>query len=234
MCVNAEMGTGESMSDAILFDIDGTLVDSTYHHAIAWQRAFDRHDLSVPLWRVHRSVGMGGDKLVGHVAGDLVEERHGDELRKAWREEYVDLKAEVDPLPGAADLVRRLVADGYRVAVASSGDPGFSREAVDQVGIEDDIELLTTSEDAQESKPEPDLIGVTLDRLGDVDRAVLVGDTPYDVRAAARAGLPCIGLRSGGYSQGELTDAGAVLVVDAPEDLVEVDWNHYLTDRGAP
>ena len=219
-------------SSAVLFDIDGTLVDSTYHHAIAWQRAFDRHDVSVPLWRVHRTVGMGGDKLVAHVAGDPVEERHGDELRRAWREEYVELKAEVDPLPGAGELVRRLVADGYRVAVASSGDPEFSRDAVDLVGIGGHIELLTTSEDAEESKPEPDLIGVTLDRLGDVDRAVLVGDSPYDVQAAARAGLPCIGLRSGGYSDAELTDAGAVLVVDSPEDLVDVDWNHYLNAPG--
>ena len=155
-----------------------------------------------------------------------------NELRRAWREEYVELKAEVDPLPGAGELVRRLVADGYRVAVASSGDPEFSRDAVDLVGIGGHIELLTTSEDAEESKPEPDLIGVTLDRLGDVDRAVLVGDSPYDVQAAARAGLPCIGLRSGGYSDAELTDAGAVLVVDSPEDLVDVDWNHYLNAPG--
>ena len=93
---------------AVLFDIDGTLVDSTYHHAIAWQRAFDRHDLPIPLWRIHRTVGMGGDKLVGEVAGDEVERDLGDALRDAWKEEYVELKAEVDPLPGAAELVRRL------------------------------------------------------------------------------------------------------------------------------
>ena len=220
------------MTDAILFDIDGTLVDSTYHHAIAWQRAFDRHDVPVPVWRIHRTVGMGGDKLVAQVAGDGVEDRLGDDLRKAWREEYLELKAEVDPLPGAAELVHTLVADGYRVALASSGDPEFSREAVDQLGIGDDIELLTTSEDADESKPEPDLIGVTLERLGQVDRAVLVVDTPYDVESAGRAGLPCIGLLSGGYSDAELTDAGAVLVVDTPEDLLDLNWNDYLSTRG--
>jgi HAD superfamily hydrolase (TIGR01549 family) len=220
------------MTDAILFDIDGTLVDSTYHHAIAWQRALDRHDVPVPLWRIHRTIGMGGDKLVAEVADEDIENRLGDALRKAWREEYADLKAEVDPLPGAAELVRRLTADGYRVALASSGDPEFSREAVDQLGISDDIELLTTSEDADESKPEPDLIGVTLKRLGQVDRAVLVGDTPYDVESARRAGLPCIGLLSGGYSEAELTGAGAVLVVDTPQDLLDLDWNDYLRSRG--
>lgn len=222
------------MTDAILFDIDGTLVDSTYHHAIAWQRAFDRQHLPVPLWRIHRAVGMGGDKLVAEVAGDRIEQRHGDALRDAWREEYAELRTEVYPLPGATDLVRGLTKDGYVVALASSGDPEFSREAVATLGIKGDIALLTTSEDAEESKPEPDLIGVTLDRLGEdrpVDRAVLVGDTPYDVEAAARAGLSCIGLRSGGYSQAELEEAGAVLVVDAPEDLADLDWDEHLSPR---
>lgn len=218
---------------AILFDIDGTIVDSTYHHAIAWQRAFDRNDLPTPLWRIHRTIGMGGDKLVAEVVGDEVEERVGDELREAWKQEYEQLKAEVAPLPGAADLVRRLTGAGYRVALASSGDPVFSREAVEMLGIGDDIELLTTAEDAEESKPEPDLIGVTLERLGGVERALLVGDTPYDVESAARAGLGCIAVRSGGYGEAELVEAGAVLVVDGPEDLIELDWEKYLSGEGA-
>ena len=216
---------------AILFDIDGTLVDSTYHHALAWQRAFARHQVVLPLWRIHRTVGMGGDKLVAAVAGDEVEERIGDSLRTAWREEYVAVKAEVDPLPGAAELVRALVAAGYTVALASSGDPEFADEALDDLDIRDQVALLTTSEDAEESKPEPDLIGVTLDRLEGVRRAVMIGDTPYDVESAQRAGLGCIGLRSGGYSEAELVDAGAVLVVDAPEDLMGIEWEDYLRAR---
>ena len=216
---------------AILFDIDGTLVDSTYHHALAWQRAFARHQVVLPLWRIHRTVGMGGDKLVAAVAGDEVEERIGDSLRTAWREEYLDIKAEVDPLPGAAELVRTLVAAGYTVALASSGDPEFADEALDDLDIRDQVALLTTSEDAEESKPEPDLIGVTLDRLDGVRRAVMIGDTPYDVESAHRAGLGCIGLRSGGYSEAELADAGAVLVVDAPEDLMGIEWETYLRAR---
>ena len=212
---------------AILFDIDGTLVDSTYHHALAWKRAFDRHDVPIPLWRIHRTIGMGGDKLVAEVAGDEVEQRLGDALRDDWREEYVEIKPEVVALPGAADLVRKLVADGYRVALASSGDPQFADEALDDLDIRDEVAVLKTSEDVDGSKPEPDLIEVTLDALG-TRRAVLLGDTPYDVESAGRAGLSCIALRSGGYSEAELVEAGAVLVVDAPEDLMDLDWETHL------
>jgi HAD superfamily hydrolase (TIGR01549 family) len=219
------------MTDAILFDIDGTLVDSTYHHAIAWQRAFDRHDVAIPLWRIHRTIGMGGDKLVAEVAGDDVERRLGDRLRDDWREEYVAIKGEVAPLPGAAELVHRLAKAGYLVALASSGDPEFADETLDDLGIRDDVSVLRTSDDVDGSKPEPDLVEVTLEALG-TQRGVLVGDTPYDVESAARAGLSCIGLLSGGYSRAELTDAGAVLVVDAPEDLIDIDWNDYLQQRG--
>jgi HAD superfamily hydrolase (TIGR01549 family) len=217
---------------AVLFDIDGTLVDSTYHHAIAWQRAFDSIDKPLPLWRIHRSVGMGGDKLVADVAGDEVEEEHGDDLRDRWREEYAELRSEVDPLPGAADLVRSLAKAGYQVALASSGDPEFSREAITTLGIDDEVAALTTSEDVDDSKPEPDLLQVTLYRLDGVTHAVFVGDTPYDAESAAKAGMKCLGLRSGGYSEAELLDGGAVLVVDLPEDLLELDWEQYLSPVG--
>jgi HAD superfamily hydrolase (TIGR01549 family) len=217
---------------AILFDVDGTLVDSTYHHAIAWQRAFDRHEVRIPLWRIHRTIGMGGDKLVAEVAGEEVEKRLGDALRDAWRDEYIELKTEVDPLPGAAALVRGLADSGYRVALASSGDPEFADESLDDLDIRDHVDLLTTSEDVDNSKPEPDLIEITLEKVG-TTRAVLVGDTPYDVASAERAGLHCIGLRSGGYSEAELTGAGAVLVVDSPEDLHDLDWEKYLTGGDA-
>ena len=186
--------------------------------------------MTIPLWRIHRTIGMGGDKLVAHVAGDEVEERLGDALRDDWREEYVKIKPEVAALPGATELVKKLAADGYLVALASSGDPEFADEALDDLDIRDDVAVLKTSADVDGSKPEPDLIEVTLEALG-TRRAVLVGDTPYDVESAERAGLKCICLRSGGYSEAELVDAGAVLVVDAPEDLMDLDWEEYLIHR---
>jgi HAD superfamily hydrolase (TIGR01549 family) len=214
--------------DAVLLDIDGTLVDSTYHHAIAWHRAFTRIGDPPPTWRLHRAIGMGGDKLVAHVAGDETEAQHGDKLRDYWRQEYLELREEVQPLPGAAELVRQL-SGRYRIALASSGDPEFSREAIDLLGIGDRIDVLTTSEDVDDSKPDPDLVTTTLDRLGEVGRAVFVGDTPYDVEAAARAGMGCIAVLSGGFSRAELTDAGATLVVESPAELVGVDWTPYLS-----
>lgn len=212
------------MTLAVLLDIDGTLVDSTYHHAVAWHRAFARHDLRPPMYRIHRTIGMGGDKLVAEVAGDDVEERLGDALRDAWKEEYLPLREEVRPLPGARDLVLALCSAGHRVALASSGDPQFSAEAVELLDIGDQIELLTTAEDVDASKPEPDLLEVTLQKMGDPGRAVLLGDTVHDVESARRAGLPCVALLSGGYGEAELTEAGAVRVVALPEDLLELDW----------
>lgn len=213
------------MRAAVLLDIDGTLIDSTYHHAVAWYRAFARITDPPPMWRVHRSIGMGGDRLVAEVAGEDTEARHGDRLRSAWREEYAAIRAEVRPLPGAAELVPRLAADGFEVALASSGDPEFAQEAVDLLGIGSHIATLVTSADVDSSKPDPDLVQHTLRRLEDPDAAVFVGDTVYDVEAAGRAGLACIGLRSGGFGTAELLRAGASRVEHDPAGLLDLDWS---------
>jgi HAD superfamily hydrolase (TIGR01549 family) len=216
------------MTSAVLLDIDGTLVDSTYHHAVAWHRAFSQITDVPPLWRLHRAIGMGGDRLVAAVAGDAAEEEHGDDLRDAWRKEYAKLRAEVRPLPGAADLVHQLVRDGFVVALASSGDPQFGREAVDLLGIGSAIADLLTSEDVDSSKPDPDLIQETLGRLDGVESAVFVGDTVYDVESAARAGIGCVALRSGGFGRAELEDAGALRVEELPSDLLALDWTQLV------
>lgn len=210
---------------AVLLDVDGTLVDSTYHHAVAWHRAFSRHVTAPPMWRLHRAIGMGGDKLVAHVAGEEVEDRLGDRLRSDWREEYLALRGEVPELPGAADLVADLAGRGFRVSVASSGDPQFARDAVDFLGVGEHLEDLVTSADVDASKPEPDLVGEALERLGTPAHAVLVGDTVYDVEAARRAGITCVALLSGGFGREELRSAGAVEVVEHPADLRDFDWH---------
>ena len=216
------------MSDrvAVLLDIDGTLVDSTYHHAMCWHRAFTRlgHDLTVN--RLHRLIGMGGDRLVAAAAGDEVEESDGDALREAWGEEYAEVADQVRPVPGAADAVRRLVDAGYVVALASSGEREFAEKAVDDLGIEDVVTVMTTSSDAEESKPHPELIETTWRQVREdhgAGRALLVGDTPYDVESAHRAGVPCVAVLTGGFDEGELSGAEAVLedVSDLTPEVVE-------------
>ena len=212
------------MSAAVLLDIDGTLVDSTYHHAVAWHRAFTRITDVPPMWRLHRAIGMGGDRLVAAIADEATEERYGDDLRDAWREEYAKLKAEVMPLDGAAELVRMLAREGFTVALASSGDPEFSREAVDLLGVADEVSVLLTSDDVDSSKPDPDLVETALAKVGDPEHAVFVGDTTYDVEAAGRAGIGCVTVRTGGFGKAELEQAGALRVEDAITDLLGIDW----------
>lgn len=219
--------------DTILLDVDGTLVDSTYHHAVAWHRAFRSHDIPLPLWRVHRAIGMGGDLLVGALAGQEVEDRIGDELRAAWAREYEPLRAEIEPLPGAVDLLRELKRRGFLLALASSGKPDHTRQALDLLGVADLLSAVTTSEDADTSKPAPDILGVALRRAGGTS-ALVIGDSTYDIEAATNLGAPCIATRAGGYGADELRRAGAVLVADGMVDLLEADWDGLATAGPAP
>ena len=221
MGMTPDAGPGNA-PDTVLLDVDGTLVDSTYHHALAWWRAFTDHDVDVPVWRIHRSIGMGGDRLVGEVAGDEVERRLGDELRAAWKANYDrDHLAMVKPFAGAADLVRELRGRGWRVAIASSGKPDHTKRSVELLlGIADDVDAVTTGDDAESSKPAPDILAVALRRAG--GRAgICVGDSPYDVEAAAAIGAPCIGVLTGGFSRAELEEAGAVEVAENVRELAD-------------
>lgn len=210
--------------DTVLFDVDGTLIDSTYHHAIAWARAFARFDLHPPLWRVHRSIGMGGDQLVPSLVGDDVENEHGDDLRDAWEEEYEKLLPEVRGFDGAADAVRAARSKGYKVALASSGKEEFTDAALEKIGLtRDDFDSVTSSDDADSSKPEPDILEVALEEAGG-SKGVLIGDATWDVEAAKKAGMSTMGLRTGGFSAAEMRDAGAIDVVDAITDLRDGTW----------
>lgn len=209
--------------DTVLLDVDGTLVDSTYHHALAWHRAFRSQGIDLPMWRVHRAIGMGGDRLVGALAGDEVEDRLGDALREGWVAEYDRLVDEVSPLPGAADLVRALTERGFLVALGSSGKPQHTDKALGLLGIADLVAAVTTSDDAESSKPAPDILQAALDRAGG-HSAVVVGDSTFDVASAARMGAPCVAIRTGGFGADELQRAGAVLVADGLVELLDADW----------
>lgn len=206
---------------AAILDVDGTLVDTNYHHALAWYRAFHDCGVLVPLWRLHRHVGMGGDKFVSAVAGQAAEEQLGDEVRGRWEELFNELLPEVAPTPGARELVIALKQRGNRVLFATSAIGAhfdvFLDEKLDARRFADG---WVTKDDADASKPDSDLIEAALAQI-DGGPAVMVGDTPWDCTAAHRAGIKTICLLTGGFSEAELTAAGAIAVYESPHDLCE-------------
>jgi HAD superfamily hydrolase (TIGR01549 family) len=218
------------MTDTAIFDVDGTLVDSNYQHAIAWSRAFLRYGIVRPLWRIHRGIGMGGDMFVPEVAGREVEETHGDALRDAWVEEFDRLIDEVQPFEGAHELLAEVKDRGFRLVLASSGKSKHVEHFLDLIDGKPLADAWTTSEDAEHSKPEPDLVKSALAKVGS-SSAVMVGDSTYDAIAAAKVGVATIAVRTGGFSVEELTDAGAAGVYDS---LVDLRRNLDATGLAAP
>ncbi len=212
--------TGESRTGTVVLDVDGTLIDSNYHHALAWSRAFRHCEVAVPVWRIHRSIGMGGDKLVAAVAGDDVEREHGDDIRDRWEKEYDEIIEETRLLPGAKELLAAIRDHGADVALASSSIPKHAQRAFDLLDADDLADTATTSEDAEESKPDPELVEEALSRVEGLP-ACVVGDAVYDVEAARAAGIPAYGVLTGGYGRAELEEAGAAGVYTDLRDLLD-------------
>jgi len=207
------------MPSIAILDVDGTLVDTNYHHAIAWFRAFLRHDVVVPVWRVHRHIGMGGDQLVAAVAGDEVEERHGDDIRDSESELYRELIGEVRTMEGSRELIEDLRERGHTVVLASSAKDWEVEHYIELLDAKEIVEAWTTSADVEQTKPEPDLIKAALEKADTDGDALLIGDTVWDVEAAARAGVETLAVLTGGFSEQELRDAGARDVYESVEEL---------------
>lgn len=211
----------QPVSTAIL-DIDGTLVDTNYHHVIAWARALQRFDIDVALWRVHRLIGMGGDQVVTSLCGQEVEDEHGDEIRSAESEEYMRLIGEVRPLEGARDLIIALKDRGHSVVLASSAKEDEVDVYLDLLEVRALVDAWTTSADVESTKPAPDLVQAALKKSGhEPNAAVMIGDTPWDIEAAGKAGLETIAVITGGFSEQELTKAEAAAVVESVGELLE-------------
>ena len=208
------------MSLAAILDLDGTLVDANYHHAIAWYRAFRQHGIVLPLWRLHRAVGMGGDQLVEALAGREVEERVGNEVRAAEKQLYLELIEETEPLAGARAFVAELKRRRHTVVLASSAPQNQLDYYLDKLAVRELVDGWTTSDDVEATKPEPDLVHVALEKAGGGE-AIMVGDTTWDIEAARRARLETICVMTGGWSQQELRDAGALAVYESLEELTE-------------
>ena len=209
------------MASTAVLDIDGTLVDTNYQHAIAWYRAFRRHGLVLAMWRIHRSIGMGGDQLVPALAGDDWEAEHGEDVRATEKECYLELIEEVEPLAGARDLIRRLKDDGHAVVLASSAKGDEVDHYLDLLDARELADAWTTSDDVEVTKPAPDLVQAALDKVEGFDGAVMLGDSTFDCEAAARADVPTVAVLTGGFSREELKEAGAVAVYHSLEELLE-------------
>lgn len=202
----------------VIFDIDGTLVDTNYQHALAWYRAFRRERIVMPIWQIHRAIGIGSDRVVEMLAGEDVEKELGEALRDAQGPLYKEMIDEVEPMNDAHELLRDLKRAGHPIILASSAEEEEAEHYITLLGAHEFVDGYTTSADVKASKPEPDIVHAAMEKAGGGD-AVMIGDSTWDCKAATRADLPSIGVLTGGFSEQELTEAGATVVFDSVEHL---------------
>jgi HAD superfamily hydrolase (TIGR01549 family) len=214
------------MSTTIVLDVDGTLVDTNYQHAIAWHRAFRDHGYRVAIWEIHRHIGMGGDQLVESLIGEEGENADGDELRDAHSEAYGKLIGEVEAMEGASELIAELDDAGATVILASSAQEEELERYVELLGAGERIAGATSSADAERTKPHPELVETALAKYGGGGPALMVGDSTWDVKAAEAAGVPTLALLTGGFAAAELREAGAAEVERSLASVRErgVEW----------
>jgi HAD superfamily hydrolase (TIGR01509 family) len=206
------------MVTAAILDIDGTLIDTNYHHAVAWFRAFRQHGHVVPIWQIHRHIGMGGDKLVTALLSEEAEEREGDDIRAAEKALYLTFIEEVEPLRGARALMEDLRDRGSQVVLASSAKEDEVDHYLDLLDARGLADGWTTSADVEATKPDPDLVLAALEKVGSKD-AVMIGDSTWDCQAAKAAGITSIAVLTGGFSSEELREAGAAEVYESIDEL---------------
>jgi HAD superfamily hydrolase (TIGR01509 family) len=211
------------MSRAVIFDVDGTLVDSVDLHARAWQEAFRKFGREIEFQKVRQQIGKGGDQLMPVFFSREELDQFGDEMEKHRGELYKRAyMSHVRPFPKVRELFERIRRDGHRIALASSAKEDELGVYKDLANISDLVEEETSKDDVAKSKPHPDIFAAALARLGDVDasRAVVVGDTPYDAEAAGKLNLKTVGVLCGGFPEAELRGAGCVAIFRDPADLL--------------
>src|SRR4051812_21138260 len=202
------------MPPAAILDIDGTLVDTNYQHAIAWYRAFRQHGIVLPVWKIHRHIGMGGDQLVASLTSEQVDESIGDDIRSAEKALYMALIDEVEAVSEAREFIADLKQRGHTAVLASSAKEDEVEHPLGPLGARGLADAWTRSADGESTKPQPDLVRAAMDKAS-TDDAVMVGDTPWDIKAAEAAGVPTVAVITGGFSRAELEEAGAVAVFEA-------------------
>jgi HAD superfamily hydrolase (TIGR01549 family) len=208
------------MCPVAVIDVDGTLVDTNYQHAIAWYRAFRDNGIVLPMWRIHRHIGMGGDHMVPTLVGERVAAEKGDDIRAAEKELFAELIDECEPMDGARDLLVELKKRGHSVVLASSAKQEELDHYLELLDAAEVADGWTSSADVEATKPEPDIVEAALDKVSDRD-GVMIGDSTFDCIAAERAGLKTIGVLTGGFSEQELREAGAAAVFESIAELRE-------------
>ncbi|MGZ8566286.1 MAG: HAD family hydrolase [Actinomycetota bacterium] len=208
---------------AFLFDLDGTLMDSVYHHVLAWQEALDRDGIHLSVWRIHRKIGMSGGLLANAMLREIGRPVTADDaarLRRYHAEAYGERLGHVRPLPGAIDLLATLTGIGVPWSIATSGYIESAAPMIEMLGVPDGVPVVTRDQVAH-AKPDPDLFLAAAEQLGaDIADSVVVGDSVWDLLAARRARALGVGLLSGGYGEDELVRAGAYRVYQDPADLL--------------
>ncbi|MBV9485293.1 MAG: HAD family hydrolase [Frankiaceae bacterium] len=205
------------MAAGVLFDVDGTLVDTNYHHVVAWADAFERAGHRVPMSRLHGLIGQGSERLVETVLG------HTDEaIVDGHADFYAPRLQRLQPFDGAADLLRKCKDSGLTVVLATSAASHDAEHMLDTLGVADVVDHVTTNDDADASKPAPDIVEAALEACGlKAADCVFIGDSVWDVKAAQRAGMPCIGVLTGGIDERVLREAGAHSIFEGVRDLLE-------------
>lgn len=207
---------------AALFDVDGTLADTNYLHAVTWWEAFTQAGYDVTMADIHRVVGMGSDQLLDAVLPAERDRSADGSITGAHSALYSTYWSRIKPLPGAQDLLRACKKAGLQVVLASSANPPEFEALRVALAVDDLIDAATSAGDVEKSKPAPDLVQTALVKAGvSAAQAVFVGDTVWDVRACQRAGVPCIGLLSGGIAAADLRAEGAVAVFADPAALLD-------------
>jgi HAD superfamily hydrolase (TIGR01509 family) len=211
-------------STAFLFDLDGTLVDSVYQHVLAWHDALEAVGIELPVWLIHRKIGMSGGLLTNALlreTGAAIDPDIVERLQRLHQDAYIRHASSLRPLPGARDLLAYLTRIGTPWAIATSGRGATAKLALDVLGVDPATAAVVTRDQVQHAKPDPDLFIAAAGRLGvDVAGAVVVGDSIWDLLAARRARSLGVGLLSGGYGAEELERAGAYRVYEDPRDLL--------------
>jgi HAD superfamily hydrolase (TIGR01549 family) len=203
----------------VVLDVDGTLVDTNYQHAIAWHRALRDHGYVVQLWQIHRHIGMGGDQIVAALVGEDAERSDGEAIREAEDAAYGELIGEVQAMDGATELLKELREDGAKAILASSAKAEEVEHYLDLLDARDLVEGWTTTADVEHTKPDPDLVHAAIEKVECDGPAVMVGDSTWDVKAAEAAGVPTLAVLTGGFSAAELRQAGAAEICESIGEL---------------